>query len=176
MKWSAGLLGALALLGLLWFLLTEREEAPPSVAALPTAAAPAPSLSVTAPAAADPPPIQLRALAHLAGDPGRSQAWLSVERGQAQLFRNGETVTQQWTLQSIQSDHVIVARDGAATRLDLVPGATAAAATAASKPSAATDQPLPGFSPGPTAAVRTPAALEANRRFMQDRRERAEKR
>lgn len=118
--------------------------------------------------------IELRGVLFQQNNPAASQALLSQDGQRAQVFHSGEQVLQGWTLQSIRQDHVIVAKGAEQHRLDLVQAASAPAQTPAVAASATQPATLPGFIPAPPGqGIATPPSLETNRRFLQDRRNRA---
>lgn len=181
MKWLV-VLGGAALVGLVLLLLPARTDPPPApvIATVPPPqeqpAARPPALAV-APAASAP-ALQLRGVLYQANAVAQSQALLSVQGQPAQVFRSGEPVAQGWSLQSIHPDHVVIASQGAKLRLDVVQGTrtsqdVATAASAAAKP--IKEEPLPGFVRGPQGSPSRPesTSVEGNRRFMQDRQNKA---
>jgi len=154
----------------------------PAAPALPPAPALAP-VPASAPVARAPGPwqrIELRGVLFQQNNPAASQALLSQDGQRAQVFHSGEQVLPGWTLQSIASDHVIVAQGAEHHRLDVVqaPSAPSAAAPAQTPriaaASATNPVTLPGFIPAPPGQrIAAPPSLETNRRFLQDRRNRA---
>jgi hypothetical protein len=182
-KWLA-LLGAIVILGAAALFIRGRAPPPPSPS--PTATQPPASPAASVPASMPPRPtvassagpwqrIELRGVLFRQDDPAASQALLSLDGQRAQVFHGGEPVLQGWMLQSIRQDHVVVAKGAEQHRLDVVQSALAppVAAPAASA-SAPREVPLPGFIPGPPRQVAPPPpSLETNRRFLQDRLNRA---
>lgn len=181
MKWLA-LLGGVFLL-VVWLVLrgapdaadaTVKQQLP--VPAAPAAANAPPPVVVQSPVgepAPATPPIVLRGVIFRGAGSDQSQALLSVSGQAAQVFRGGEVVDQGWRLESIHTDHVIVAKDGATTRLNVV-GEAGSALAAASGASTAKEKPLPGFTKGPppSASLSTARSHEQNQRFLRDRQKR----
>ena len=119
--------------------------------------------------------IELRGVLFRQDDPAASQALLSLDGQRAQVFHGGEPVLQGWMLQSIRQDHVVVAKGTEQHRLDVVQSASAPPDTApTASASSPREVPLPGFIPQPPGQVAAPPpSLETNRRFLQDRRDKA---
>lgn len=183
MKWLA-LLGVIVILGAAALFLRARPPAPPPPS--PSTMLPAPPVAAVPQAAPAGPPvassaesswqrIELRGVLFRQNDPPASQALLSLDGQRAQVFHRGEQVLQGWTLQSIQPDHVVVGQGAEQHRLDVVQTASAPPDTApAAAASAPREVPLPGFIPAPPGqATLPPPSLETNRRFLQDRRDKA---
>lgn len=185
MKWLA-LLGVIVGAGAAALFMRGSPAPPPEpgpTAALPASTsathtpAPAPKSASTLVASSVAPwrRIELRGVLFQQNDPAASQALLSQDGGRARLFHSGEQVLQGWTLQSIRPDHVIVANGAEQHRLEVAQAASAPAqAPPAMTASATQPAALPGFIPAPPGqGVAAPPSLETNRRFLQDRRNRA---
>ena len=115
------------------------------------------------------PAIVLRGLIYRGKGSTESQALLSVDGRQQQLFRAGDAISAGWSLQAIAPDHVVVANGSASNKLAVTHApAPAVAATPPEKTVAANDAPLAGFSQGgPPRASANGTATERNRRFLQ---------
>ncbi|MBA2674992.1 MAG: hypothetical protein H0U68_15080 [Ramlibacter sp.] len=103
---------------------------------------------------------------------GRSEALLSTQGAAPQLYRTGDAVAGGWMLRRVAPDHVVLAKDGAEARLDLEAARPAMQAAAPAVKSLGADAP-PGLTPGLSPPRTVEGRPESNRRFLQDRRERA---
>lgn len=185
MRWPSWLLATAVILGLgLLLVAVIRPDVGPAPAKvvvnrMPARATPPPVPSSQGPAIAELPP---RITVHGVLSQGRdsfSQALLDVDDGPQQLYRIGEPVAQGWSLQAIQSDHVILAKGAARATITMAGASSSGVASAgqgqspsesASAAAAQAQTPLPGFVPGPPPRVATgdaAAASARNRSFLQ---------
>ena len=188
MRWSPWLAAAAVVLGLVLIfaaVIRPSPETVPHKAALnagPAHATPPPAALISpGPAAVSEPPPRITVHGVLSqGRDSFSQALLDVDGGPQQLYRIGEQVAQGWSLQAIQSDHVILAKGAAHATFAMAAAASSSLAgggqgqssdESAPAPAAAQSQPhLPGFVPGPPPRIANgdaAAASERNRSFLQ---------
>ena len=172
MKWPV-VLGGCVLLGAVVVLILPDEQPPAAVQpAIPAPEiAAAPERPTEAADTQGPGAIALYGVIYRGQDGAQSQALLSVDGMEEQVYRRGDQVTGQWSVQAIHPQEVVLS-DGA--KLVTIGVAAPAAAThgaagaaAAMPTSAASAQPVPGFVSGPAPAAIDASAPERNRRFLQ---------